>query len=420
MANRRSIHAIRVLRYLTAVVLGLVAACLVGYGRHRYPYHDEFVFELSPHQAFSEQDRLPIWSPSQWLRRASTQSAFKQWKGNFLFRNGWLCSQPPHCLVSFPIRLSQLRHEIGLGLQPSCVVTKKGYNTDKWRPNQDRAMLAQSLATDVAPTMMFAALFDGHGENGHLSAERALIDVSLPLLLQQDTIPFSHEALLHQQFLLADKGLLQHIAKGGSTAVVAWQITSDRLVLASAGDSTALLVRFNANNTGSANIIAQAVQHRVTDPGEYQRIVAAGGNIWMPPGPAAADNSSGMVEYPGPNGGSRFLAMSRSLGDIEGKRPGYLIAEPSLVVVDSLSNHLNNPGDFLFVIVASDGIMDVIPMDVVTTVLGRSIACHPEQPKALGVAIQRLMDQASAAWENDRHGEYRDDMTLLVTRLKVG
>jgi serine/threonine protein phosphatase PrpC len=366
-------------------------------------------------------DQLPIWDPPPFLRNEPVmliRHTFRSWTGNFLFRSGWQCAPPPHCMASFANSQPQ-------SFKHSWISTVRN-RKDRRRPNQDRGILVQSLAdTERSQVMMFAALFDGHGSGrGHDSAERALVDVALPLLLQQDALPFSHEHIIRQQLLMADTGPIQAILEAGTTCVLAWQMTSDRLVLASVGDSTALLVRFNSEDM-STTVIAQAVKHKPSDPGERARIMGLGGSIWMPKKPT----SGSYVEYAVADGNTHYLAMTRSLGDSEGKRFGNIIAEPSLVVVESLSQHLSAApdDDFLFVVVASDGLTDVISLETVTTVLGKALQQQQDQQQdqqhepppsssVLGTAVDALTQKAAARWKKG----YQDDITLIVARLMVG
>jgi serine/threonine protein phosphatase PrpC len=321
--------------------------------------------------------------------------------GDYLFAKGPFCSSDPPCTLSFPAEQSSQ-----VGSPHALIKTRKG---QKGSPNQDRSLLIESGAPG-STRFVLAAVFDGHGARGHESSQQALLQLPFDLL-QQPQLGEETKVLtiLKESFLRADQS--QSTPQAGTTAVLALQIGRS-LYLASAGDSTALLVRYSPRR--GVTIVAEAVKHKPADPEERKRIEAAGGRIMIPQG------ASSRVVYRTAQGLDMALAMSRSLGDLDGKGPGYLTAEPSIVVVQDLAQVVgaSNPNDdksFLFLIVASDGVMDMVPTEKVASVLGKALE-NPDRT-ALSQACQNLLEQAARQWAVQMMGTYRDDMTLLVTRL---
>jgi serine/threonine protein phosphatase PrpC len=322
--------------------------------------------------------------------------------GDYLFAQGPFCSSDPPCTLSFPAEQSSQ-----VGSPHALIMTRKGQKGLQ-SPNQDRSLLIESGAPE-STRFVLAAVFDGHGPRGHESSHQALLQLPFDLLQQPQLEEESQvETILKESFLRADQS--QSTPEAGTAAVLALQI-GRRLYLASAGDSTALLVRYSPRQ--GVTILAEAVKHKPADPEERKRIEAAGGRVVTP------QEGSSRVVYPTALG-DMALAMSRSLGDPGGKRPGYLTAEPSIVVVQDLSQVVgaSNPNDdksFLFLIVASDGVMDMVPTEKVASALGKALE-NPDRT-ALSEACQNVLQQAARQWAVQMMGTYRDDMTLLVTRL---
>lgn len=335
----------------------------------------------------------------------------ERWKGNFVFRKGPFCSAQQDCLISYPQPAADDAAAVNYRGRFSYIATSKG---QKLGPNQDQSMLVQG------PGFLLAALFDGHGTLGHESAARAVLELPNALLMPPERVARDaslQPEYLRQAFLRTDEGPIQQIPDAGSTAVVAWY-TGSRLYLASAGDSTALLVRYRGGQTPT--VVAQAVKHKPADPAERQRIESVGGTVMLPP-PWMSSLSglevSSRVIIPTENGQELGLAMSRSFGDMEGKSRRILTAEPSIVIVEKELLSKERFDDMLFVIVASDGIMDMVETESMISVLGQALKSADE--KALATEGHEIINQAARNWTKHTQGTYRDDMTLVVVRLSV-
>lgn len=351
------------------------------------------------------------------VETSSLNQMVETWKGNFLFRKGPFCSEQD-CLISYPNPSATDHATVSYqGKISSYIATSKG---QKIGPNQDQSILVQGR------NFLLAALFDGHGNHGHEAAARAVLELPTALLLPPETVARRdatslQSEYLRQAFLRTDQGPMQQIPDAGSTAVVVWYTGGSSLYLASAGDSTALLVRYREQGQPPTVVVAQAVKHKPADPIERQRIESVGGTVMLPPPWMSSINGlevSSRVIIPAGNGQELGLAMSRSLGDMEGKLRKVLTAEPSIIVLEEKELSLTKGSDdFLFVVVASDGVMDMVETETAISMLGQALKMQDED--ALSVAGRQIMNQAAQNWTKHMQGTYRDDMTLVAARLDV-
>ncbi|GAX13123.1 hypothetical protein FisN_17Hh052 [Fistulifera solaris] len=264
-------------------------------------------------------------------------------------------------------------------------------------PNQDRCLMMES------DQLTLVALFDGHGENGHVVADRAVRD--LPFRLLKSTTN-KVESTIRESFLETDASPeIKTVTDGGTSAVIAWRIGT-RVYLASTGDSTGMLVHYQ---DGTSQVVLEAIKHKPADPLERARIEAAGGTVLIP---EDAELTSRVLYNT--RLGEMALAMSRCIGDFDGKGPGYLIAEPSVVAKD-LSPTLGDGKSFYYLVVASDGLVDEIAQGVLLTKLGNAL----KKGVGLSKVVKQLLDEAERSWSLKMMGTYRDDMSIVVTKLRI-
>ena len=288
-----------------------------------------------------------------------------------------------------------------------CILTLKGSKGLIKVPNQDHSLILRD------PSQLVLALFDGHGDQGHLSSSTVVRDLPFRFVQSAQAAPKQPSHYAHE-FLAVDKGLVSKVPYAGSTGIVVhYDVALQRLVVASVGDSTCLIVRGSGTTKPSNNsnqILIESVKHKPALPGERQRIESKGGRVFVPPNPQV---ESSRVLIPGPFGPESYaLAMSRSLGDVEGKQLGYLTAEPDVKVLD-LKNQ-GTEGGFVFAVVASDGVFDVINKQTLVQELDRAL-----RSDTLPETCSKLMSQAVEGWKKLTGGTYRDDITLLVTKLPI-
>jgi serine/threonine protein phosphatase PrpC len=246
--------------------------------------------------------------------------------------------------------------------------------------NQD-AYLALPLPGDF----LLAAVFDGHGLNGHHAAARArdLFHQLAPLLIED----LGPAALLRQLFeqcemLLQQEGLCR---LSGTTATAA--IVDQRqsvVTVAHVGDSTMVVFKDNA-------VVFATQDHQVDEEAEL-RIVAHGGEVrpWAPPADNVLRVFAPGMKWPG-------LSMARALGDTEAKKLG-VIAEPdvsSAIVLEAGTS----------IVLASDGVWETLPRDVAAARMPALSATE---------LAQTLVLDARSRWPQ---GEDIDDITMVVINV---
>lgn len=287
------------------------------------------------------------------------------------------------------------------------------------RDNQDRSVMilydtVHGFGGGSRASLMLLA--DGHGTTGHVVAEQVTSDLPLRILQALEALPQNHqsadsskavEQVLKKAFLETDEIILRDVdIDGGSTVVVAlyWD---NNLYLVSAGDSTGALAEWDGNQ---AIVLHEAVKHKPGDPEESARIKAKGGQVVFPPG-----DLSSRVIIPSKRGEmfDSALAMSRCMGDADGKQAGFLIAEPAVNVIP-LQQHV---GKQLMVLISSDGVTDFHPVEQVMKRLGAAMfRSAPEE--SLQDAVEGCLEHSSIQWKM-MAGQYRDDMSLMVARLNL-
>lgn len=190
----------------------------------------------------------------------------------------------------------------------------------------------------------FVAVYDGHA--GSLCAEyagthmmRHITDTADYKAYAESTVKDTKklESALYDAFLAADRSVkVEQDARknhSGCTAVVAF-ITPTHVVMAHAGDSRAVLA--------SGGKVALATEdHKPYNPAEEERIQKAGGCVSM----KRVDGD---------------LAVSRALGDFQYKDEALPPEECKVTAAPDTKSILRIPSEDEFLIVACDGIWDVM------------------------------------------------------------
>lgn len=194
-------------------------------------------------------------------------------------------------------------------------------------------------------------MFDGHGEFGH--------HVSKYCRERIQRIWLDHSQNMRSAFLDIQREMEGNqgldVRSSGATAVM-MILRKGSLQIGNCGDSRAVLCR---SVNGEASPLALTNDHKPDRPDERRRVQAAGGQVGSRQ-IIVGHNANGPVMLPlGPprvwyqaRGETMGLAMSRSLGDAIVHTSG-VSSEPEM------SEHAVGPYD-LFVIMATDGIWDVI------------------------------------------------------------
>ncbi|KAI5616865.1 protein phosphatase 1K, mitochondrial, partial [Silurus asotus] len=223
------------------------------------------------------------------------------------------------------------------------------------KENEDRYQVSQ-MTSDI----LYFAVFDGHaGAQAADFCHKYMEQHIKELVAKEDNL----EVILTNAFLNVDKALARHLhfcadGSAGTTATVALLRDGIELVVASVGDSRAMLCR-------KGKALKLTVDHTPERKDEKERIRKCGGFVTW--------NSLGQ-----PNVNGR-LAMTRSIGDFDLKNSG-VIAEPETKRIS-----LHHAHD-AFLALTTDGINFIMNSQEICDVINQ---CN--DPKE---AAQRLSEQA--------------------------
>ena len=236
-------------------------------------------------------------------------------------------------------------------------------------PNQDRALLHK-----LSNKKFLFGVFDGHGSDGDKVSSFACKE--MPTLLDKTTLQKKDFENANQkiQAALEQKSYAQ---ESGTTAVVA-VLDDDRLTVANTGDSRLFVAR-NGKEFFSTE------DHKSNNLNEKKRILKNGGHIVGP--------------YVYATQGSYGLALSRSLGDVMCHDNDVVIAQPEINTITVQTED--------FIIIASDGLFDVMTNDEVIRFVSR--------------CLKKNMDIYTIASKLTERAHYRgsmDDITVIVLTIK--
>lgn len=226
------------------------------------------------------------------------------------------------------------------------------------KENEDRFQVSQ-----MTDSIMYFAVFDGHGGPEAADFCEKYMETFIKDLVSKEE---NLETVLTSAFLEVDKAFAKHLhffpnspaTNAGTTATVALLRDGIELVVASVGDSRAMLCR-----RGKALKLTD--DHTPERKDEKIRIKKSGGFITW--------NSLGQ-----PNVNGR-LAMTRSIGDFDLKNMG-VIAEPDTKVISL--HHVHDA----FLALTTDGINFIMNSQEICNVINQ---CN--DPKE---AAQRISEQA--------------------------
>ena len=188
----------------------------------------------------------------------------------------------------------------------------------------------------------YFAVFDGHG--GSSIADYASKHLHHRIRQELESLRGDVKAALEEAFVKLDATMSVSSKYGrsgaGSTAVVVL-ICEGRLYCANVGDSRAVVFEHG-------RVVPLSLDHKPSLPAEYRRIVGAGG----------------FVSYDRVNGN---LAMSRSLGDFAFKKNLHKSKTEQQVIPFPDVTMTTVDKFFEFLVLACDGIWDVMSNEVVCT-----------------------------------------------------
>ena len=184
----------------------------------------------------------------------------------------------------------------------------------------------------------------------------------------------------------------------GTTCVLVIHV-GEHIICANVGDSRAILIfdEENDTNLNSSKIFPLSFDTKPDNPGEKERIYGMGGIVekmknkyGMEVGPFRVWEKN--KDYPG-------LAMSRSLGDFNGKNIG-IIPEPEIVEW-TLTIHSK------FIVISSDGIWEFLNNKDVMEI-GKKFYFE-NNPRGF---CKELIDASTKIWEKE--DVVIDDITVVV------
>lgn len=269
-------------------------------------------------------------------------------------------------------------------------------------------------------------VYDGHGERGEQIAEYTMNSLSRKLkshpqyYFEERTIMGLKADVNNCRIAHAFRDVFREIDDevgmqfnvdskySGSTACVAL-LRDNMLWIASVGDSRAVMARQSQdiqNHTNNnkisfeLNAINLTKDQTAKDQHERKRIEELGGYITIP-----HDKTLPTRVWLNPQCSVGGLAMSRSIGDHLFKNVG-VIAEP---VVEKYE--VKEEDEFL--IIGSDGVWEFVSSAEAVHIIQN---CFDDGLSA-SEACQELIRVSIQKWK-DQEGDYRDDITAIVVRLR--
>lgn len=268
--------------------------------------------------------------------------------------------------------------------------------------NQDSLLILKCL--NKSPSQHFAAVFDGHGPEGHKISKflKDQLAKDFPLALKN-----SFEQIFSESSDQVLKGCIETVKNkvlqsnidlqySGSTLIAAY-LNDSEFVCANIGDSQAVIVSYDKQWSHRAvNGL-----HRPANVNEKLRIERAGGRV------GKLQDSSGNFYGPlrawNSKSGLPGLGISRSIGDLYIKDFG-VTAEPEVFCL-----HLK-PAD-KFIILASDGLWDIIATEKVTQVVSKYWE-ELDLLRAIGDLRELVYSKAQTKRSN------LDDMSIILIGRK--
>lgn len=257
--------------------------------------------------------------------------------------------------------------------------------------NQDHALLYQGYGREDGA---FCAVFDGHGNNGHIVSR--VVRNQLPSLLLNQRKFMEWEEAIVSAFKATDKEvkLLEtaDCSLSGSTAVVVIK-QGDDLIISNLGDSRAVLGTLTDNGIEAIQLTEDL---KPDVPREVDRIKKANGRVF------AHESQPHIQRVWLPDEDVPGLAMTRAFGDFDMKNCGVIVT-PEIT-----QRHLTSEDQFL--VLACDGVWDVLSNEEVVSIV-RSVNNKEAAAKA-------IVDEALAAWKRLFPSAKVDDCTAVCLFLQ--
>ena len=257
-------------------------------------------------------------------------------------------------------------------------------------------------------------VLDGHGENGHKVAifTRDFIIDKLTSFFNKHKVDslFEIYPLLKKNNFSIIKDIYQEIDNellnqnfnsnfSGTTCIIVFQI-GDKLICSNVGDSRAILIytsKIEDKDLSSTKIYELSYDQKPEIPKEKKRIYSMGGIVDQMLDNKGKRNGpfrvwDGNNNYPG-------LAMSRSIGDLKGKKCG-LISEPEIIEynLDQRSKYM---------VICSDGVWEFLNNEDIM-----KIGIEYYLKNNIDEYLDKIIKVSEFWWEKE--DTMRDDITAVI------
>ena len=257
-------------------------------------------------------------------------------------------------------------------------------------------------------------VLDGHGENGHKVAifTRDFIIDKLTSFFNKHKVDslFEIYPLLKKNNFSIIKDIYQEIDNellnqnfnsnfSGTTCIIVFQI-GDKLICSNVGDSRAILIytsKIEDKDLSSTKIYELSYDQKPDIPKEKKRIYSMGGIVDQMLDNKGKRNGpfrvwDGNNNYPG-------LAMSRSIGDLKGKKCG-LISEPEIIEynLDQRSKYM---------VICSDGVWEFLNNEDIM-----KIGIEYYLKNNIDEYLDKIIKVSEFWWEKE--DTMRDDITAVI------
>ena len=275
--------------------------------------------------------------------------------------------------------------------------------------NQDCLMLTRLEYGTKPELAVCVGVYDGHGVMGRVMSHVVARHVAAAVKDKEDYLENGASAtstLLRQIMLEADQKTETEVypdayKKSGSTASVC-VITDLNMVVGTLGDSRCL--KLSSSDGKPWAVTTATTCHKVDDPVEMARIVAAGGKEAILPPPAGEEKQPTRVQVKdGTTGSMLALAMSRAFGDGLFKPVG-VTAEPEMLSVPI------TPTDRC-VVLGCDGVFDYLSDEEVCEIAWTY--------RYSATAAAKAIEAVAATRQDTTDDGYRDDTTCAVVFLPL-
>ncbi|CAN8327112.1 unnamed protein product [Cochlearia groenlandica] len=266
--------------------------------------------------------------------------------------------------------------------------------------NQDSSILHLGYGSEEGA---LCGVFDGHGENGEFVSKTIRNQLPSLLLGHMNNHDVSRDwKLICETALLAiDKRILKlkhapDCYSSGSAAVFAVK-HGNQVMVANLGDSRAVMIGTSVN--GDIEVVQLTNDLKPSVPSEAERIRKRNGRV------LALESEPHVMRVWLPNENRPGLAMSRAIGD-------FVLKSYGVIAIPQVSTHQITSRD-QFLLLASDGVWDVLNNEEVATVVMKSA-------NEAGEAAKAVTEAAAKAWREKYPTAKVDDISVVCLSINKG